>query len=115
MSVSQLLLEHLHQLDDGLLAAAFKANVLEIVRDLEDRPADDRARTLTLTLTFEPEQNRGDLDRVKLEHKVTSKIPGREGRQCILTPRKIGKDMHLQFAAVGTDARQPNLDFESGE
>ena len=52
MSVSQLLLEHLHQLDDGLLAAAFEANVLEIVRDLEDRPADDRARTLTLTLTL---------------------------------------------------------------
>jgi hypothetical protein len=111
MSTSQLLLENLKDLDDGLLAAAFDANIRDVIRDLNDRPVDDRSRTVTMTLTFTPTYMGNDLDAVKLEHKVTSKIPGREGRECTLTPKRLGKDVALLFASNGTDARQPHLDF----
>lgn len=113
MSVSQLTLGNIAELDDGLLAAAFAANVREIVNDMLDRPSDGLTRTLTVTLAFTPEQIGGDLDRVKLEHKVAAKIPSREGRTCILTPVKLGKSMQLQFANSGVDARQPEFDFDN--
>jgi hypothetical protein len=109
VSISTLKLENLKDLDDGLLAASLDANIREVIRDLSDRPIDDRPRKVTLTLTFIPDHCGGDLDRVKLEHKVTSAIPSREGRECILTPKKLGNERVLLFATVGTDARQPHL------
>ena len=112
MSVSNLALENLKDLDDGLLAASVDANIREVIRDLVDRPVDDRARKVVITLTFTPEHMGNDLDRVKLDHKVTASIPGREGRECVLTPRRFGKDLQLMFATAGTDARQPQLDFD---
>lgn len=115
MSVSILKLENMKDLDDGLLAAAVDANIRDVIRDLSDRPVDDRARKVVITLTFTPENLGGDLDRVKLEHKVTTAIPGREGRECVLTPRKIGNNLALQFANTGTDARQPHLDFDPSD
>ena len=115
MSVNQLTLQALHELDDGLLAAAFIANIREVVNDLNDRPNDDRARKVTMTLSFTPEAHGGDLDRVKLEHKVAATIPSREGRECVLTPKRLGKELTLLFATMGTDARQPELDFGGEE
>lgn len=112
MSNSVLQTENLKDIDDGLLAASIDANIREVVRDLNDRPADDRSRKVVIELIFTPEQQGGDLDRVKLEHRVKALIPGREGRECILTPRKKGNELRLMFATMGTDARQPHLDFE---
>lgn len=112
MSVKEIQLGNLAELDDGLLAAAFAANIREVVHDLNDRPVDDRARKVTIELSFTPDHQGGDLDRVKLEHKVKATIPSREGRECILTPKRLGKDLTLMFATAGTDARQPSLDFE---
>jgi hypothetical protein len=113
--VAQLDMEHLAEVDDGLLAASVDANIREIIRDLIDRPADDRARKLTIELTFTPGHHGGDLDRVKLEHKSKATIPSREGRECVLTPRKIGNEKVLLFATIGTDANQPHLPFEQNE
>lgn len=111
--VSQLTLEQLFNLDDGLLAAAFDANMANVIRDMNDRPNDDRARKVVVTLTFKPEAHQGDLDRVKLEHKVTATIPSQEGRECTLIPKRLGKELFLVFPTIGTDARQPHLNFEA--
>lgn len=113
--VAQLKMEHLAELDDGLLAASVDANIREIIRDLVDRPADDRARKLTIELTFTPGTMGHDLDRVKLEHKSKATIPSREGRECVLTPRKIGSEKVLLFATIGTDVNQPHLPFTASE
>lgn len=110
--VSILDLAELAKLDDGLLAEAFRANLRLVVNDLNDRPNDDRTRKLTLVLSFVPEANRGDLDRVKLDYKVTHNIAGHEGRECVLTPKRLGRDLELMFANVGTDARQPHLPLD---
>jgi hypothetical protein len=107
--VSQLALENLHELDDGLLAAAFIANIRDVIADMNDRPNDDRARAVTIQLTFKPEAHMGDLDRVTLEHKVTAKIPSREGRTCTLTPKRLDGKLQLLFATIGTNAEQPHL------
>ncbi len=107
--VSKLELSELHKLDDGLLAQAFRANFRLLVEDLYDRPNDDRTRKLTVVFSFTPEASRGDLDRVKLEYKVTHNIAGHEGRECVLTPKRLGRDLELMFANIGTDARQPHL------
>lgn len=115
MSVNQLTLENLKDLDDGLLAAALDANIREVIRDLNDRPSDERPRKVVMTLSFCPEHMGNDLDRVKLEHRVTTSIPGREGRECVLTPKRLGKELALLFATSGTDARQPHLDFDGQE
>lgn len=112
MSIATLNLENLKELDDGLLAASVNANLGEIIRDLVDRPADDRARKLTIELTFKPGTLGNDLDRVKLEHISKTTIPSREGRECVLTPRKMGKDTCLLFATVGTDVNQPHLPLD---
>ena len=108
-------LAELHKLDDGILAAAFAANLKLIVSDLNDRPADDRTRKLTVTFSFTPEAMGGDLDRVKLDYKVTHNIAGHEGRECVLTPRRFGRELKLAFANLGTDARQPGFDFEPSD
>jgi hypothetical protein len=107
--VNLLNLENLHELDDGLLAAAFLANVREVINDLNDRPTDDRSRTITMQLSFTPVEHGRDLDRVKLEHKVTAKIPSREGRECVLQPKRMDGKLELLFASLGTDANQPHL------
>lgn len=112
--VSQLELSQLHHLDDGILAAAFKANLNIVISDLNDRPDDDRTRKLTITFAFTPEALKGDLDRVKLEYKVTHNIAGHEGRECVLTPKRLGRDLSLLFATVGTDATQPHLNNMDG-
>lgn len=110
--VNRLELQNLHELDDGLLAAAFVANVRDVIADLNDRPNDERARVITVTLTFKPEAHQGDLDRVTLEHKVTARIPSREGRTCTLTPKRLDGRLTLLFATIGTNAEQPELDFD---
>jgi hypothetical protein len=110
--VSILELKELHHLDDGILAQAFAANLAMIIADLTDRPNDDRTRKLAITFSFVPAAQGGDLDRVKLEYKVTHNIAGHEGRECTLTPRKMGKETKLAFANLGTDARQPGFEFD---
>jgi hypothetical protein len=115
VSVSELNLKNLAELDDGLLASSFEAAVREVIFDMNDRPVDDCARKVTLELIFKPDHRGGDLDLVKLEHKVKAVIPSREGRECTLTPKRIGRDLRLLFATAGTDSRQPQLDFEGDE
>lgn len=113
--VAELKMENLAEIDEGLLAGSVNANICEIIRDMIDRPADDRTRKLTIELSFTPGHHGGDLDRVKLEYKSKATIPSREGRECILTPRKIGNKKILLFATIGTDANQPHLPFESSD
>lgn len=111
-TIKLLSLENLGDFDDGLLAAAFQANLKMIISDLNERPNDDRTRKLSMVMSFEPSAQGGDLDRVKVEYKVTHNIAGHEGRECILTPKIMDKKMHLVFAAVGSDARQPHLPLD---
>lgn len=108
-------LENLGQFDDGLLAAAFAANLKLIISDLNDRPHDDRTRKLTVVMSFVPIALQNDLDSVKVEYKVSHNIAGHEGRECTLTPKYLDKRLQLAFAATGTDARQPGLPFDADD
>lgn len=107
-----LTLESLHGLDDGLVAAAFNASMKAVVADMNDRPNDERAREIVVKVTLKPIARQGDLDFVKLSAVVNHKVPPQEGRECTLTPKRIGKDLGLLFATTGTDSRQPHLGFD---
>lgn len=109
MAVKKLQLSNLSDYDDGLLAAAFDQNLKRIIEDLNDRPTDDRVRKLYLEIHFEPEADRGDLDRVKINYKCKSTLPTHEGRENLTTPKRVGRDLNLVFAEAGTDAEQPHL------
>ena len=110
--VQVLSVETLKDYDDGLLAAAFTANLRAVIADLNERPNDDRARKLVLEMSFVPSAHAGDLDRVNIEYNVKHYIGGHEGREQILTPKIMDKKMNLVFASNGTDARQPHLPMD---
>ena len=110
--IQVLSIETLKDYDDGLLAAAFMANLRAVIADLNERPSDDRARKLSLEMAFVPSAHGGDLDRVNIEYKVKHNIGGHEGREQILTPKIMDKKMNLVFASTGTDARQPGLPMD---
>ena len=50
--IQVLSIETLKDYDDGLLAAAFMANLRAVIADLNERPSDDRARKLILEMAF---------------------------------------------------------------
>lgn len=54
MAVQQLTLESVIALDGGRVPVAFNQAVARAVRDLEDRPNDDKARKITLELSLAP-------------------------------------------------------------
>lgn len=46
---------------------------------------------------------------------VEERIKALVGFECVLTPKRIGKELTLLFATLGTDARQPQLNFDQDE
>lgn len=76
MSVRQLSLESLKQLDDGKPMAAFNTHLARIAADCLDRPADSKERVVNLKLVCKPQlQPDGDCTEVKMQLFVTSSIP----------------------------------------
>lgn len=113
--IAELSFENLQHLDDGLLAAGANRALQEIIDDIIERPADDRPRTVTITISLTPTFHGGELDRAVIAHKATAKVPGREGRECIVQPRKTSRGNQLVFSMNGTDVRQPQFGFEDME
>lgn len=115
MSTAILELGSLANFDDGLLAAAFNESVRKVVADLNDRPNDDRAREVTIKITFKPIPRQGELDFARVSAVVTSKTPAQEGRACTLSPKRLGKELGLIFSTNGPDVRQSQFEFGGDE
>lgn len=75
--LAKLTLAQIAKLDGERLAVCFAQELKRVVCDIEDRPADDRDRVITLQFTFVPESgpNDGLLDGAKMKAQVTSKLP----------------------------------------
>jgi hypothetical protein len=50
----RLSLNNLHLIDGGVLATEFEGALAEIEKDLKSRPHFEKARTLTITISFDP-------------------------------------------------------------
>lgn len=113
--IVSLSLAQLADFDDGLLQAAFDAELKKVTDDLNDRPNDDRPRTISIQFTLKPIARMGELDFVQISAVTNSKQPPQEGRTCTLSPKRVGKNMALMFTTSGTDIRQPGLEFEEDQ
>lgn len=105
-------LESLKSLDDGRIAAAFDAELARAIEDCQDRPADDKARTVNLTLRLRPqcETNAGltECSGVLAEFEIAAKVPKRRSKRYELGVRKGG--MVLFNDHNPTDFRQTSID-----
>jgi hypothetical protein len=91
-----LILNHgdLGQLDRGAVGVAIDKALQEIGRDCLDRPSDDRARKLVLTLSFKPCPETFDqtisCERIALDVEIKAAVPARKSRTIDMGVRQGG-------------------------
>lgn len=80
-SVIELSLAALKDLDLGIIDAAFKSALQDCIKDLEDRPGEQKPRTIQLQLDLFPVSHTGkNCDSVNGEFQVKHSIPVRRSR-----------------------------------
>jgi len=74
--------EALGRLDNRRVSAAINHEVRRLVSDLQSRPGDDRARTLTIKMTLTPDlkDDLGNLETFKGEVNVSGSVPDSRSR-----------------------------------
>lgn len=73
-------LETLTKIDNGRLDEAFKQDLIEINRDMANRPFDDSVRSLTLKIKFKPatfDNKTKKLEQVGVEFEIKKSLPPR--------------------------------------
>lgn len=106
--IKDLKLERLAEIDDGRIAAAFDDEIGKIVEDLNDRPGDKTARSVTVKLSFVPHAPGGAVDDVSVDFEITSKIPKKRSKTYSMA---VHGTRRLVFNDVSTDdVRQGTLD-----
>lgn len=90
-SLMQLKLETLGELDGGKGALAFQHHMKRAAEDCLDRPADSKARTVTLKVELTPVmEDDGDCREVKAKITASSSIPVHKTKVYSLALRKNG-------------------------
>lgn len=108
MPVVELSLDAIAKIDDGRVAAAFNDLLKTVIADCINRPADDRARGITLKVALRPalDEETGDCYLVTTEFDMATTIPNRRSKtyQCVIENGRAG--YHANHPA---DAAQPTL------
>lgn len=87
-------LDHIRQLDFGRIGAAFNLELERVVKDCMDRPADNRARSVTIGFKLRPSSNSLeviDCDNVLVECEITGAVPKRRTKVYTMQPKRDGK------------------------
>lgn len=92
MAVHELNLSTLKdQLNGGRVGIAFDQELKRVVKDCEDRPADDKARTVTITLEIKPVlDSDGFCEEVTGQIKINSTVPKRKTKPISFGVRRGG-------------------------
>lgn len=77
---ARLTLEQLARLDNGKVAAVFARELRHVVSDCIDRPTDDKARKITMTVSVTPQECDGVCETVEAEVTIKSSVPDRRTR-----------------------------------
>lgn len=114
MAVLQLDFENLKHLDGGRLESAVNQELRRIMADLSDRPGDDRARSLTIKLSFKPICDEiGDIETAAVQFDCASRFPNRKSRVYSMKPRRTPTGPVLVFDEDSLDdANQPALPMD---
>ena len=107
-------LEELSHLHGGIVAEAFNDALQTVFEDLEDRPALNKAREVTMKVLFLPTINAQSaqvcLDDVRMQFKFSSKLPEKATKVYTVQPRKIrdehGSDGSVSRAVTNTPPRK---------
>ena len=96
-------LQHLHEFDEGRLAALFAHQLKKMVDDCHDRPVIGKSRRVSLHLDLSPEcDHTGAVETVRIAYQVQTKIPA-HGRGNL--PVQAKRNGTLVFSAA--DAENP--------
>lgn len=91
MSMHELSLENLKDLDDGRANEAFKQCLRRIVGDCQDRPGVATVRKLDMTFHFKPIMAAdGELDEIKVVIEMCDRLPKRSTKTYSMAPRRGG-------------------------
>ncbi len=92
MAMTELCIENLDQLDEGIVNAGFKQATQRAIKDCFDRPNENKPRTVTLTITFKPvmDQRTRELEQVATGFDIKESVPKRSTKTYLLDPRKNG-------------------------
>lgn len=100
-------------IDGGRIVEAVDQGIALLIRDLEDRPNNDAARTLKLSIKLKPEASEaGDLDGVDVSFDISESIPKRSSRQYHMRP--LGDELWFNSEAP-ENADQKTIDDFVGE
>jgi hypothetical protein len=105
-------LENMASIDSGLTALLFNRELKKVVADCVDRPADKKARTVTLTVAIVPQCVDGVCETVLMETTVSSKMPAPRTKQYQVAVK--GDGTLVANPASLDDAHQRTLDEERG-
>lgn len=99
--LTEMTIDNLGNFDGGRIRLAFAQSLLAIVNDLQNRPADGTARTLTLTLRVIPSQQAsGLMESGELDVTVNTSIPKKKSAPARVLIKPNGK---LVFNAESPD------------
>jgi hypothetical protein len=94
MRQKPLTLDNLRELDFGKIGAAFQAELQHVVKDCQDRPTDDRARSVSIVFKLAPEVDvkAGVIhaDVIEVGCEITSNVPKRRTQIYKMKPQANG-------------------------
>ncbi|MEO1526712.1 MAG: hypothetical protein AAFX06_14855 [Planctomycetota bacterium] len=96
----------------GRIGEALQMAFKRIAEDLDDRGADERARTVTLKMVFKPDNDEetGHMEGVDFGFTISDSIPARSSRTYDATVRRTAKGKSLVFSRGNNENhRQPAL------
>lgn len=108
-----LTLAELANIDNGKIAAVFQNELRRVVGDCVDRPTDDSARKVNMTVMVKPQESDGVCATVEMEVVVKSSVPDRRTRPYQMEVHARG-DVILNDASPD-NIRQGTLDEVSAE
>lgn len=78
------------KLDQGVIAAAFDAELASALNDCEDRPHTEKARTITLTIKLTPvPDSSGGMKATEVDFDIKSTRPKQESRTYQMEPKTV--------------------------
>lgn len=92
MALQQFKTASLATLDGGRIAAALERELKQAVQDCRDRPAEKKARKVTLQIEIAPEvvDNTADLCTIGLQCQIQARFPSRASRTYSMDVQKNG-------------------------
>lgn len=105
-------LEALADIDGGRINVAFAQALARVIADCDDRPGDDKARTVTLTLEVKPVLDAsGVCDDAKVQVIISDSIPKRKSKIFDMAMQKTKSGMQLLYRPDSLEDVEQNVDF----